>query len=132
MYICMSLNPILMKKAFSWIAVIIVILLSLFVYWKYAYTYSTGYRAGLLQKFSYRGTVFKTYEGEMILSSVESNKNVAIASEKFLFSVVKEPIAKQLEQCQGKMVIIHYREKNGTLPWRGDTKYFVDSVKLEQ
>lgn len=112
--------------------VIVVVVLSVFVYWKYFYTYSTGYRAGLLQKFSYRGNIFKTYEGEMVLSSIHSDKNVALASEKFMFSVLDETVAKQMEQCQGLMVTIHYREKNGTLPWRGDTKYFVDSVKVEE
>ena len=72
----------------------------------------------------------KTYEGEMILSSVQSNANVAIASEKFLFSVADESVAKQMEQIQGKNVVVHYREKKGTLPWRGDSPYIVDSVKV--
>ena len=121
-----------MRKFIIWTTAIIVILLSLFVFWKYYYTYSTGYRAGLLQKFSHRGNIFKTYEGEMILSSIQSNKNVQIASEKFLFSVSDEEVAKQMERLQGMMVTLHYRQKNGTLPWRGDTEYIVDSVRLEK
>jgi hypothetical protein len=121
-----------MRKFIIWTIVIIVIVLSVFLYWKYSYTYSSGYRAGLLQKFSYRGNIFKTYEGEMVLSSIQSNKNVALASEKFLFSVTDEPVAKQMEQYQGMMVTVHYREKNGVLPWRGDTPYIVDSVRLEK
>lgn len=43
----------------------LVIFLSIFVYWKYFFTYSDGNRTGLLQKLSRRGTVFKTYEGEL-------------------------------------------------------------------
>lgn len=105
------------------------ILVLIFIYWKYFYTYSTGYRAGLLQKFSYKGTIVKTYEGEMILSSIISNANVALASEKFLFSVTNKSLASQLDTIQGRMVIIHYRQKNGTAFWRGDSKYLVDSVK---
>jgi len=101
-----------------------------FIYWKYSFTYSEGYRAGLLQKFSLKGNVFKTYEGEMILSSVQSNTNVAIASEKFFFSVTDKNIALQLEKVQGESIVIHYREKNGTLPWKGENKYFVDSVRV--
>ncbi|HSO87362.1 MAG TPA: hypothetical protein VLQ91_12465, partial [Draconibacterium sp.] len=69
-------------------------------YFKYGFTYSKGYRAGLLQKFSEKGVIFKTYEGEMILSSVQSNSNVALASEKFLFSVTDEAVAKQMEQIR--------------------------------
>lgn len=120
-----------MRKFIIWTSVIIVIILSVFIYWKYFYSYSVDYRAGMLQKFSYKGTLFKTYEGELILSSIQSNKNVQIASEKFFFSVSGESVAKKLEQLQGMTVVIHYHEKNGTLPWRGDTKYLVDSVRLE-
>jgi hypothetical protein len=86
----------------------------------------------LLQKFSYKGTIFKTYEGEMILSSVQSNKNVAIASEKFEFSVAKESIAKMLDTLQGKNLTLHYKQKNGTLPWRGRSEYIVDGAKVSK
>ncbi len=99
-------------------------------YWNFFFTYSDGYRAGMLQKFSRKGNIFKTYEGEMILSSVQSNKNVALASEKFLFSVADADVALQLEKLQGKNVVVHYAEKNSTLPWRGETTFIVSSVKL--
>ncbi|MFZ1290366.1 MAG: hypothetical protein WAR79_09755, partial [Melioribacteraceae bacterium] len=59
------------KVLFSALFVIILIIAGS-VYYNYFFTYSEGYRAGLLQKFSYKGTIFKTYEGEMILSSVQS------------------------------------------------------------
>ncbi|WP_407523068.1 hypothetical protein PDL71_16430 [Lacibacter sp. MH-610] len=121
-----------MKRFVGIFSLILVIGLALFIYWKYFFTYSTGYRSGLLQKFSHKGTIFKTYEGEMILSSIRSNANVALASEKFLFSVTNEQIAKQMELLQGRMVTVHYNNKNGTLPWRGESAYIVDSVKLEE
>ena len=120
----------LVKKVGYWSAFIIVLVFAAFIYFKYAFTYSSGYRSGLLQKFSEKGVVFKTYEGELILSSVQSNANVAIASEKFLFSVSDDGIARQMEQIQGKHVVVHYREKNGTLPWRGESVYIVDSVRI--
>lgn len=121
-----------MKRFVGIFSLILLIGLALFIYWKYFFTYSTGYRSGLLQKFSHKGTIFKTYEGEMILSSIRSNANVALASEKFLFSVTNEHIAKQMELLQGRMVTVHYNNKNGTLPWRGESAYIVDSVKLEE
>jgi hypothetical protein len=120
------------RKVFLWFISLILILISIFIYWKYFYTYSSGYRAGLLQKFSHRGNIFKTYEGEMILSSVSSNMNVTIASEKFYFSVTKSSLAKQLDTIQGRMVIVHYKQKNGVLFWQGDSEYLVDSVKRLQ
>ena len=118
------------KKIGYWSLAIVIVLIVAFGYFKYGFVYSKGYRAGLLQKFSEKGVIFKTYEGEMILSSVQSNANVAIASEKFLFSVADDAVAKQLEQIQGKNVVVHYKEKNGALPWIGESHYIVDSVRV--
>lgn len=117
------------KKIFFLSVFLILVFMGIFVYWKYFYTYSIGYRAGLLQKFSQKGNFFKTYEGEMILSSVTSNSNIALASEKFYFSVTSKDLASQLDTIQGQMVIVHYRQKNGVLFWHGDSEYLVDSVK---
>lgn len=126
----MKINFKPIKKFLYWMLFFLVIILGVFVYFKFVFDYSKGYRAGLLQKFSEKGIVFKTYEGEMILSSVQSNANVAIASEKFLFSVAKDEVARQMEQIQGKNVVVHYREKKGVLPWVGESKYIVDSVRV--
>jgi len=119
-----------MRKFAIYFTLIVVVLLGSAIYWKYYFTYSEGYRAGLLQKFSYKGNIFKTYEGEMILSSVQSNSNVAIASEKFFFSVTDKAVALQLEKVQGESIVVHYREKNGAFPWNGESYYFVDSVRV--
>lgn len=109
--------------------IVLMLIASIFIYWKYYYTYSNGYRAGLLQKFSYKGNLIKTYEGEMILSSVSGTSNVVIASEKFYFSVKNSKLAQILDTMQGQMVIVHYKQKNGVLFWNGDSEYQVDSVK---
>ena len=114
------------------IVLVLLLLLVGFVYWRYYFTYSDGERFGLLQKFSHKGNVFKTYEGEMILSSVQSNANVPIASEKFYFSVEEKSIADQLMKVQGRHVTVHYKQKKATLPWRGESPYIVDSVRVEQ
>ena len=119
-----------MRKFLTRLLIVLVLFVGSFIYWKYFFNYSEGYRAGLLQKFSSRGSLFKTYEGEMILSSVQSSANMAIASEKFYFSVTDEDVAKKIEKLQGESVVVHYTQKNSTLPWRGDTPYLVDSVAL--
>jgi hypothetical protein len=118
-----------LRKLLYWTAFMIILILGVFIFWKYFYTYSDGYRAGLLQKFSRKGTIFKTYEGELILSSVAGGNNVVIASEKFLFSVTNKDLASRLDTLQGKNVIVHYKQKNGALIWKGDTPYYVDSVR---
>jgi hypothetical protein len=120
------------KKVLKWALILIVIFGFIFIYWKYFYTYSEGYRAGLLQKFSNKGAIFKTYEGEIILSSVSSNRDVAIASEKFLFTVTNKSLVRQFDTLQGQPVIVHYRQKNAPLFWRGDSPYLVDSVKVKR
>ena len=120
------------RKYLYMVLFLFVLLVAAFIYWSYFFTFSDGYRAGLLQKFSRKGTIFKTYEGELILSSVQSNKNVALASEKFLFSVADYDVALQLEQLQGRTVVLHYKEKNNALPWNGETPFIVTSVKLSE
>jgi hypothetical protein len=115
-----------------WVIFILLVVLSLYGYWKYYFTYSDGNRSGLLQKLSHRGTFFKTYEGELVLSSIASTSNVAIASEKFYFSVAIDSIAHKMEKYEGKKVKMHYLQKNGTLPWRGDSEYIVDSVEPDE
>ncbi|GAA4737319.1 hypothetical protein [Flavisolibacter ginsenosidimutans] len=117
------------------LTIVVLILLfaaALFVWWRYYFTYSSGYRYGLLQKFSKRGNLFKTYEGEMILSSVKGNNNVPLASEKFYFSVTDAGVAQQMDNLQGHGVTVHYKQKNSPAFWRGDSEYIVDSVRTEQ
>ncbi|MBN2665887.1 MAG: hypothetical protein JXR67_05210 [Bacteroidales bacterium] len=118
------------KRIFNWMLGILLILIAVFIYFKYFFTYSEGYRAGLLQKFSHKGMAFKTYEGELILSSVSSTSNVAIASEKFKFSVLEKDMNMSFDTLQGRDVIVHYIEKRGTVPWRGDSRYIVDSIAV--
>jgi hypothetical protein len=120
------------KVFLRWLLIFIVVTGGIFLYWKYFYTYSEGYRAGLLQKFSSKGALFKTYEGEIILSSVSSNRDVALASEKFYFSLVNKSIVRQFDTLQGDMVIVHYIQKNGKVFWRGDSEYLVDSVRIKR
>src|SRR5664279_4963061 len=120
------------KKVFKWLLVIVALVVISITYVKYFHPYSEGYRAGLLQKFSHKGAIFKTYEGEMILSSVSTTRDVAIASDKFLFSVINKSLIRQFDTLQGSTVIVHYKQKNTKLFWRGDSEYLVDSVKIKR
>ena len=120
------------KRILKWILTLLIIFVCTFLYWKYFYTYSEGFRAGLLQKFSNKGTFFKTYEGEMILSSVSSTSNVTLASDKFFFSVPRKNLSIQFDTLQGRNVIVHYIQKNGAVFWRGDSEYLVDSIAVRK
>ncbi len=120
------------RKVLKWTAFLIVAAVLIFVYFQYFYTYSEGYRAGLLQKFSHKGSIFKTYEGELILSSVQSTKDVALASEKFFFTLVNRDLIRTFDTLQGQNVIVHYRQKNSPVFFRGDSEYLVDSIKVQR
>ena len=120
------------KRFFRWLIFLFVIILGIFIYFKYFFTYSEGYRAGLLQKFSNKGVIVKTYEGEMILSSVSSSRDVALASEKFQFTVINKSLIREFDTLQGQNIIVHYRQKKGAIFFRGDSPYLVDSIKVRR
>ncbi len=117
-----------MKKIIIWAGIIILLIFAFMFYWNYVSTYSEGNRAGILQKFSKKGSIFKTYEGELIMSSIASTGNTTIASEKFFFSVKDENVAKALFEMEGKNVTLKYEQKRNHMPWSGDTDYFVTGI----
>lgn len=119
------------KKFLRWLTFISIVVLIVLFWWKYFYTYSDGYRSGLLQKLSHKGNIFKTYEGELVQRSIVSTNNVGIASEKFYFSIAVDSVAKAMQAFEGKNVKVHYLQKNGKLPWRGESEYIVDAVELD-
>src|SRR5580765_1087663 len=90
------------------------------------WSYSTGERAGWLQKMSHKGWICKTWEGEMAMVSMPG-----AATEKFLFTVWADPVADEINKLMGRRVALHYEEKVG-LPTKcfGDTRYFVTKVRL--
>jgi hypothetical protein len=88
------------------------------------WSYSSGERAGWVQKFSNKGWICKTWEGELALVSLPGS-----SVEKFFFTVHDEAVARKVSAATGKRVTLHYEEKVG-LPGScfGDTRYFVTDV----
>ena len=125
----MFVKIFLMKKFFLPLIGIILVFLVIFFVARYSYTYSEGNRAGRLIKFSKQGFMFKTYEGEMNLGGVtNAANNSMMMNYMWDFSVVDEAVADSLLRLEGRDISVHYKEKMGKLPWRGDTKYIVDKV----
>lgn len=87
--------------------------------------YSEGERTGVIQKFSKKGHVFKTWEGELLLREFGSQQSIV-----WTFSVQEDEVAHALEAAmsKGDKVIIHYCERYYKFSWQGDTKFFVDRV----
>jgi hypothetical protein len=88
------------------------------------WSYSTGERAGWVQKFSNKGWVCKTWEGELALVSLPGT-----TVEKFYFTVRDDAVADKINKIVGRRVSLHYEEKVG-LPTScfGETRYFVTGV----
>ena len=117
------------RKIVTILTIVVVLAAASFVFFKFYFVFGSGVKAGELNLFVYKGYVFKTYEGRLIQAGYNSkNNNATIQSNEFNFSVKDENVAKQLERCAGKFVELHYKEYLGTLPWRGMSKYVVDSV----
>ena len=89
-----------------------------------SWNYSSGERAGWVQKFSSKGWLCKTWEGEMAMVSMPGT-----TAEKFPFTVWDDAVAEQINKVMGKRVSLHYEEKVG-IPTScfGETRYYVDKV----
>jgi hypothetical protein len=92
------------------------------------WSYSEGERAGMLQKFSHKGWLCKTWEGELAMSI-----SPGIAPVIWNFTVRDEGIAAQLSLAAGKNVALHYEEHKG-IPTScfGETPYFVTAVRVNK
>ena len=107
----------------------LVVLLLLVVGYFYAalhWSYSTGERAGWIQKLSDKGWVCKTWEGELALVSLPGS-----SPEKFAFTIRDDAVAAEVTKAMGKRVSLHYEQKVG-LPTScfGDTRYYVTGVTV--
>jgi hypothetical protein len=100
----------------------------LFVAWTavaLSWSYSTGERAGYIQKFSQKGWVCKTWEGDMAMSTIPGSM-----PEHFVFSVRSDSIARAITAAMGSRVALTYEQHRG-VPGScfGETQYYVTGVK---
>ncbi len=111
-----------MKKILIGIVFGAILFFALYYTAVYYITYSEGYRAGELVKISHKGILFKTWEGKL---------SQGISDElQFEFSVEEnqKEVIETLKNLQGHKVKVTYKERFGTFPWLGDTKYYVTKV----
>jgi hypothetical protein len=115
-----------MKKILGVILATILIMMALWYAFIYFASYSEGYRSGELIKFSSKGFVVKTWEGE--ISQGISGAQI------FSFSVMdnQPEVIESLKEYQGEYVKLKYEEKFGTFFFWGDTKYFITEVTPEK
>ena len=101
---------------------------ALYTWFTLSWSYSDGERAGFLQKFSRKGWLCKTWEGEILLSSMPG-----AIPERFTFSVRDDGVARQLIAATGKRVVLSYAQHRGVpTSCFGETEYFVEKVVVAQ
>jgi len=106
--------------------VVILALVALYLWAALSWSYSTGERAGWVQKLSKKGWVCKTWEGELALVSLPGT-----TPEKFMFTIYGDEVAEKVTRAMGKRVNLHYEEKVG-LPGTcfGETRHYVTKVTV--
>lgn len=116
-------------RSFFWKTMLILFILGAgFFYWRFYFVFGEGTKAGEMNFFVKKGYLFKTYEGKLIQTGYKSMVPGSIQSNEFDFSVENERVAQQIINNSGKNFEVHYKEYLGALPWRGASKYVVDSV----
>ena len=120
----MSKRPILLILS---VIVAIAALFALYTWFTLSWSYSEGERAGYLQKFSKKGWLCKTWEGEILLSSMPG-----AIPERFAFTVRDDDVAKNLMAATGKRVLLSYEQRKGVpSSCFGETEYFVEKVVVQ-
>ena len=116
-------------KYIIWLLVILVTLFTLYTWASLNWIYSSGERAGYVQKIALKGYFCKTWEGEFVLVSMPGTQ-----AEKFQFTVKDDAVVKKVNDSLGKRVRLVYAEHKG-IPSScfGETAYFVqDIIALEK
>lgn len=116
-----------MKKHLWKIVLVVLLVLGAVGYVRYFWVFGTGVKAGELNYVVHKGVLFKTYEGKMIQTGIRSQSGT-FESFEFLFSVEDPAVADQLMVNSGNQFNLHYREYFAALPWRGHSKFVVDSI----
>lgn len=118
-----------LKKFLKYFILLLVIpaaLVALYTWASLTWVYSSGERAGYVQKLSQKGWICKTYEGELILVSMPGTQ-----AEKFYFTVRDKSVAKKINESVGERVRLIYEEHKGVpTTCFGETPYFVHDVQL--
>ncbi|GGE54186.1 hypothetical protein EV200_102520 [Pedobacter psychrotolerans] len=116
------------KKIISIVVAIALLVIGALIYYNYFFVFGEGVKAGELNYIVKKGYVFKSYEGKLIQSGIKSRQTGTLQNNEFEFSVGDKQIAERMMGNSGKFYELHYKEYKGSLPWRGYSRYVVDSI----
>ena len=114
------------KWIIAGVLIVPIVVFALYTWSALTWSYSSGERAGYVQKFSHKGWICKTWEGELAMVNIPGS-----LSEKFLFSVRDSKVADYINASLGKRVALSYEQHRG-IPTScfGETEYFVTAVRV--
>jgi hypothetical protein len=114
------------KLIIAGVILVPILLFGLYTWTALTWAYSEGERVGYVQKFSRKGWICKTWEGELAMAAIPGSM-----PEKFLFTVRDDSVAARVNQSSGKRVRLHYEQHLG-IPTTcfGETEYFVTGVEV--
>lgn len=114
------------KLIIAAVVVVPIVVFALYTWSALSWSYSQGERAGYVQKFSKKGWICKTWEGELAMVNIPGS-----LTEKFQFTVRDDKIADYINASLGKRVALSYEQHVG-IPTTcfGDTQYFVTAVRV--
>ena len=116
-------------KILTWVTTIAVLAIAAFIFFKFCFVYAEGVNEGDINYFQKEGFIFKTYEGKMIQTGLKNSKvQGSIQSNEFKFSVDNERVADKINEGSNVGVKLHWKRYLGTLPWRGNSQFIVDSI----
>lgn len=115
-----------MKLSYKIVFVLVLLLLAA-GWFRWFWVFGEGAKSGQLNYVVYKGILFKTYEGKLIQTGLRA-QGASLNSYEFEFSVADKQVAEELMARSGDHFTLHYKEYLGVLPWRGHTKYVVDSI----
>ena len=114
-----------LRSLLLWLLAACVGLYALFIFAAYLYTYSSGDRAGYVQKFSKKGWICKTWEGELAMVNLPG-----AMTEVFQFTVRDDAVAAEINKLVGQRVSVTYEQHLGLPSCLGDTEYFVKAIHV--
>ena len=116
------------KVMIRYIVLLLIGVLLVFAAWAWLamrWSYSEGERAGYVQKFSHKGWLCKTWEGEVAMVTMPG-----AIPDKFEFTVSEHAVAEKINAMAGRRIVVHYRQHK-FIPTTcfGETEYFVFQVR---
>jgi hypothetical protein len=115
------------RNGFLGLLLLALLAVALYVLFALKFSYSTGDRAGIVQKFSNKGWVCKTWEGELATTTLPG-----AAPQYFQFTVRDDAVAREISANMGQHVVLTYEQHFGLPSCFGETSYFVTAVRQNE